>query len=129
MSLLEASADRNRDMSSAVFIGATVSALVTWPLAMPFQATPHDLGLLGLLGVIQLAVPCVLAVRAARSLQATEISLLGLLEVIFGVLWVWLWGNETPSPETLTGGLLVLGALLFNELAGVRRRRTAPALG
>lgn len=127
--LLEASADRNRDMSSAVFIGATVSALITWPLAMPFQATAHDLGLLGLLGVVQLAVPCVLAVRAARSLQATEISLLGLLEVIFGVLWVWLWGNETPSPETLTGGLLVLGALIFNELAGLHRRRARPALG
>lgn len=127
--LLQASAERGRDMSAAVFIGATLSALVTLPFAQPFQATPHDLGLLAMLGVVQLAVPCLLAVRASRALESTEISLLGLLEVIFGVAWVWLWGKETPTPETLTGGLLVIGALLFNELAGVYRRRTAAALG
>ncbi len=126
--LLEASAERGRDMSPAVFIGAVLSALVTLPLALPFQATPHDLGLLGMLGVVQLALPCLLAVRASRALAATEISLLGLLEVIFGVAWVWLWGKETPTPETLTGGLLVIGALLFNEFAGQRRRRAALAL-
>ena len=127
--LLEASADRGRDMSAAVFIGATLSALLTLPLALPFHATSHDLGLLGLLGVFQLALPCLLAVRAARVLTATEISLLGLLEVLFGVAWVWLWGNESPTPATLSGGLLVLGALAFNELSALHRRRTAAVAG
>jgi drug/metabolite transporter (DMT)-like permease len=81
-----------------VLIGAVLSALFTLPLAWPLAASPHDLGLLALLGVVQLAIPCLMAVSAARVLSAPEISLLGLLEVIFGVLWAWLGASEAPSP-------------------------------
>ena len=121
--LLQSCAERGRDMSPAVFIGAALSALLTLPLALPFQATLHDVGLLAMLGVVQLALPCLLAVRASRVLSATEISLLGLLEVIFGVTWVWLWGNETPAPATLLGGTLVIAALLLNEIARLGEKR------
>ena len=69
---------------------ATLSALATLPLAYPFAASMHDLGLLALLGVVQLTIPCLLVVRLARELPAAEIALLGLLEVIFGVTWAWL---------------------------------------
>ena len=53
-------------------------------------------------------------------LPAPEISLLTLLEVVFGVLWAWLGADETPSASVLGGGLLVLGALVANELARLR---------
>jgi len=108
-----------QDMLQAVLIGATLSALATLPLALPFQASAHDLGLLSLLGIFQLAIPCLLVVRLTRELPAPEISLLSLLELIFGVAWVWLWAGEHPSANTLTGGTLVLGALVANELARI----------
>lgn len=110
------------DMLPTVFIGAVISALVTLPLAYPLQASPHDLGLLALLGTVQLAIPCILLVRLSRLLSAPEIALLGLLEVVFGVTWTWLWAGEQPSFATLTGGALVLGALVVNELLGLRAR-------
>jgi drug/metabolite transporter (DMT)-like permease len=110
------------DMLAAVLIGAALSALVTLPLALPFAASPRDLSLLALLGVVQLAIPCLLAVAAARVLSGPEISLLGLLEVVFGVLWAWLGANEAPSLAVLGGGLLVLAALVGNELLGWRQR-------
>lgn len=110
------------DMLPTVFIGAVISALVTLPLAYPLQASPHDLGLLALLGTVQLAIPCLLLVRLSRLLSAPEIALLGLLEVVFGVTWTWLWAGEQPSFATLTGGALVLGALVVNELLGLRAR-------
>ena len=91
--------------------------------ALPFVATAADVGLLALLGVVQLAIPCLLAVVVARSLPAPEISLLGLLEVIFGVLWAWLGANEAPSASVLSGGALVLAALAGNELLALRERR------
>jgi len=112
-----------QDMLPAVLIGAALSALVTLLPALPFTATAHDLALLALLGVVQLAIPCLLAVLVARSLSAPEISLLGLLEVIFGVLWAWLGANEAPSAAVISGGLLVLGALAGNELLALRQRR------
>jgi len=103
------------DMLPAVLLGALISAAVTLPLAWPLQASTHDLGLLALLGCVQLALPCVLVVRLSRHLPAPEIALLGLLEVVFGVSWAWLGAGETPGASTLTGGALVLGALVANE--------------
>jgi drug/metabolite transporter (DMT)-like permease len=111
------------DMLPTVFIGAVISALATLPLAYPLQTSMHDLGLLALLGVVQLAIPCLLLVRLSRVLSAPEIALLGLLEVVFGVTWTWLWAGEQPSTATLTGGALVLGALVANELLALRSRR------
>jgi drug/metabolite transporter (DMT)-like permease len=113
--------DANADMLPAVLIGALLSAALTLPLAVPFVASPHDLGLLALLGGVQLAIPCLLAVWAARSLSAPEASLLALLEVVFGVLWAWLGAGESPSVAVLGGGLLVLGALAGNEMLSLRR--------
>jgi drug/metabolite transporter (DMT)-like permease len=108
-------------MLAPVLLGALLSMVVTLPLSLPLAATPHDLGLLALLGVVQLAIPCLLAVRVARVLSAPEVSLLGLLEVVFGVLWVWLGTDEAPSMAVLGGGALVLGALAANEALALRR--------
>ena len=112
--------DEPGDMLPAVLMGAALSALATLPLALPFAASAHDLGLLGLLGVVQLAIPCLLAMALTRVLKAPEISLLGLLEVVFGVLWAWLGAGESPSLAVLGGGALVLGALVANELLALR---------
>ena len=110
------------DLVPAVLVGAALSSLAALPLAFPFSATPHDLGLLGMLGLFQLAIPCVLAVLCARVLKAPEVSLLALLEVIFGILLAWLGAGEKPGASVLTGGSLVLAALVVNELIGWRQR-------
>lgn len=105
----------------AVALGGLASALLTLPLAWPFQASASDMVWLGFLGMFQLAFPCVLVVHLARVLSATELSLLGQLELLFGVAWVWWLAGEAPGPNTLAGGSLVLTALVLNEL----RRRPA----
>ena len=116
------------DLFSTVLIGAALSALVTLPLAWPFKSNAHDLGLLFGLGVFQLAIPCLLLVRVARALPAPEVALLGLLEVIFGVLWAWIGAGEAPGSSALVGGSIVVGALVFNELLSLRGRQSAPAV-
>ena len=106
------------DLVPAVLVGAVLSSLATLPLALPLQATPHDVGLLAVLGLFQLAIPCVLAVMCAGVLKAPEVSLLALLEVIFGILLAWVGAGEVPGPNVLVGGLLVISALVVNELMG-----------
>jgi drug/metabolite transporter (DMT)-like permease len=78
--------------------------------------------LLAFLGLVQLAIPCALAVICARVLKAPEISLLALLEVIFGILLAWVGAGEVPAATVLTGGALVIGALVINEVLGWRER-------
>ena len=108
------------DLLPAVLIGALLSALLTLPFAWPLAASAHDLGLLALLGVVQLSIPCLMSVTAARHLSAPEASLLALLEVVFGVAWVWLGAGETPSAQVLGGGAMVLAALAANEALALR---------
>lgn len=113
------------DMLPAVLLGALLSSAVMLPLAWPLSASAHDIGLLSMLGLVQLAIPCLLSVTVARVLSAPEISLLALLEVLFGVAWVWLGAGEAPTAAVLGGGALVLIALAGNEALALRQRQAA----
>ena len=111
------------DLAPGVLIGATISCLVTLPMSMPFQAVATDVAWLALLGLVQLAIPCLLSVACARVLKAPEVSLLALLEVVFGIFLAWWGAGEEPSSSVLSGGLLVLGALLAHQGLAWRERK------
>jgi drug/metabolite transporter (DMT)-like permease len=96
--------------------------VITLPLAFPLQASAHDIALLAGLGAFQLAIPCVLSVVCASVLKAPEVSLLALLEVIFGILLAWVGAGEVPTHSVLLGGTVVIGALLLNEWWAWRER-------
>lgn len=112
------------DLVPAVLLGAILSSLFTLPLALPGTASASDVAWLALLGWLQLSVPCTLSVVCAQVLKAAEVSLLGLLEVIFGIALTWAFVNEVPSTEVLVGGGLVILALVLNEALGWRERQT-----
>ena len=113
------------DLVPAVMVGALISSLLTLPLAWPMAASTHDLLLLAGLGVGQLAIPCALSVVCARVLTAPEVSLLALLEVLFGTLLAWFGAGEVPSPHVMSGGLLVVAALVGNEWLAWQERQLA----
>ena len=113
------------DLAPGVLIGAAISCLVTLPMSMPFQAVATDVAWLALLGVVQLAIPCLLSVACARVLKAPEVSLLALLEVVFGIFLAWWGAGEAPSSSVLLGGLLVLGALLAHQGLAWRERQNS----
>lgn len=108
------------DLIPAVLLGSVFSAVLMLPFAWPLQTSLHDIGILAILGFFQLGLPCMLMVKAMKHLSAPEVSLLALLEVLLGPIWAWLGAGEVPARETLTGGVLVIGALMFNELAAMR---------
>ena len=57
---------------------------------------------------------------ASRKLIAAEVTLVMLLEFVFGPIWVWLFVDEVPTQLTLIGGSLVISAVLFRALAELR---------
>jgi drug/metabolite transporter (DMT)-like permease len=116
------------DLVPAIMLGGALSCLIALPFALPFSATPRDLALLAFLGFFQLALPCMFLVLASRALLAPEIALLGLLEVVLGPLWAWLGAGEVPAESTVLGGIVVLGALVANELY-TARQLSAPQAG
>jgi drug/metabolite transporter (DMT)-like permease len=109
------------DLIPAVFVGAALSALLMAPMALPLSASLNDILILACMGVFQLGLPCMLMVYAAKALSAPEISLLSLLEVLLGPLWVWLAVGEQPAQATLLGGAVVLAALIINEMTALHQ--------
>ena len=80
---------------------------------------------LSLLHGLFVASGLILYSLGAKYLPAAELALLSLMEVVGGVLWVWLpiFGiNETPSFTVIIGGVIITIAVIFHGY-GSRRKR------
>lgn len=110
------------NMVPSVMLAGIFSILLALPLAWPLSISLQDLILLGIMGCIQLGTGCILMTMAARYISASEIGLLSLLETTLGPIWVWLGIGERPTDLALAGGVIVVGALLANELKGLREK-------
>jgi drug/metabolite transporter (DMT)-like permease len=116
-------------MAPAAALATSLTTVVALPLADPLETTPRDLALLALFGAGQFGVGFLIFMGGARLLPAAETSLIGMLEVVLGPLWVWLVLDERPGTATLAGGALILAALLANTLVDLvsPRRRSVTA--
>ncbi|MEK7701774.1 MAG: DMT family transporter [candidate division NC10 bacterium] len=115
-------------MAPAAALATALTALAALPLADPLQTAPRDLVLLAFFGVGQFGAGFLLFMAGARLIPAAESSLIGMLETVLGPLWVWLVLNERPGAASLTGGALILAALLANALVDlVTPRRGSPS--
>lgn len=116
------------DMVPTVAIAGLISMALVLPLALPLEASGHDVAILAVMGMVQLGFGCMFMTMATRHLSAAEVGLLALLETTLGPVWAWLAVGERPTDFALLGGLIVVGALALNEALGlVRQARRAPA--
>ncbi|MSQ59321.1 MAG: DMT family transporter [Betaproteobacteria bacterium] len=114
------------DTTVTLLASGIISMLVTLPVALPFEVGAKDLALLAIMGSVQLGLGCLLMIHTTPRLAAAEIGLLSILETLFGTFATWLFAGERPALATLTGGLVVIGALALNELIGMRRQSLTP---
>ena len=110
-------------MTPAAALSTTITALVALPLSERLATTPRDLALLGFFGIGQFGTGFLLFMAGARLIPAAESSLIGMLEIVLGPLWVWLVLDERPAAASVAGGLLILAALLGHTLVDVARAR------
>ena len=103
-------------MAPAAVLATTLTGLAALPLAAPLGTSPRDLVLLAAFGIGQFGAGFVLFMAGARLIPAAESSLIGMLETVLAPLWVWLVLGERPGPAALTGGALILAALLVNTV-------------
>ena len=118
--LTVARAARPADMTPAIAIGGAGAALAGLVAGADLSIGVGDLLLLALLGIVILPVSLTLITRATHHLPAPEVNLIALLETVLGPLWVWLALGESPSPEVLAGGLLVVGAVTIHSVLALR---------
>ncbi len=108
------------DMVPATCLSGVIGLLVGWAMADGLAISMHDLVLCLVLGSLQLGAGFLFFTLGARSVPAGEVPLYGLAETVLAPVWVWLTINEVPSPWTLSGGVIVLAAVVLAALAGLR---------
>jgi DME family drug/metabolite transporter len=117
---------RSGEMLPAVFLSGIFAIAITLAicvfLGLPLVLSPRDGGIAMGMGVFQVGAGLILYTLGSRSLPAAELALLSLAEVLLGPLWVWLFLGETATPNTLAGGLILLGAIAGNAVSGKRRK-------
>ena len=118
------------DMLPAVILGGVISMGVA-AVALMVQGqslTPPraDIGIIVMAGAVILGVGMTLFTVGSRVVPAAEATLLTMLEVILGPVWVWLLLAETASAQTFAGGAVVLCAVALNAVTGLRDRQFSP---
>ena len=82
----------------------------------PFRTMPEINSYLSLLHGLIVATGLILYSLGAKYLPSAELALLSLMEVVGGVLWVWIpiFGiNEVPSITVIVGGMIITLAVLY----------------
>jgi len=91
----------------------------------PFTTMPSINSYLSLLHGLIVASGLILYTLGAKHLPSAELTLLSLMEVVGGVIWVWIpiFGiNEVPSFTVILGGVIITSAVLFHGY-GARKKR------
>ena len=104
---------------------ATFSFMILGFSFKPFNSMPTINSYLSLLHGAIVSSGLILYSLGAKYLPSAELALLSLMEVVGGVLWVWmpLFGiNEVPSLTVIIGGAIITFAVLFHGV-GARRKR------
>ena len=117
------------DMLAATCCAGLVAAFACTFVMPSYTLSAHDLLIAISLGSLQIGVGFILITLGSRSVPSAQVPILCLLETALAPLWVWLAISETPGATTLLGGALVLSAVIFQGVSGIRRRRQTNLVG
>ena len=112
---------RDVGMAPAIWLAGVISGLVALPFAQPANLAWEHLPWLLLLSPGQLVGGLLLYMASLKRIPAGRAALLGLLELVLGPVWVWLFDGEKPDDLTLLGGIIVIGAAAANVWLDSRR--------
>ena len=113
-------------MEPAVLIAAVIAGLVSLPLALPFEATGREVGMMAALGLVQLSTALTIYFYAARYLPAPILVFVVLIDAVFAPIWVWLGFGEVPGTLVFIGAVVILVSVAGNALFGFFAYRRGP---
>jgi len=110
------------------FYQHSAAALCLLPFVIIFGATLNssDIWLLLVLGVACTALPQTLFIKSLAALKAQLASVVAGLEPVYGIVFAVLLLGEIPSMQTITGAVIVFGAVILAMKAHSIPESTAP---
>lgn len=124
--------DPNLPVTPINAVAALIASAFGFSVARSVQMSAFDVIDLFCFGVSTITIAFALFMEGAKHVPPAEASLIAMLDVVMGPLWVWLAFRETPSLATFIGGAFVLAAAAWRLAPELRRRGdlapTAPLL-
>ena len=106
--------DRDVEFEIALGVGALIAGITAFVLSpTASDTTLQNALIISITGLIILPLSFVMLSRASRYTTASNVSMLMLLETVLGPLWVWVFIGERPSYLTITGGVIVIIAIVY----------------
>jgi drug/metabolite transporter (DMT)-like permease len=123
LSILFLRKQKNGSPIESIILGNLLGFLIGLP-AMWSAPALSALSLMALLalGIFQLGLAYLLYARAIKHVTALEAVIIPIIEPILNPIWVMIFVGEKPSPLSLLGGLIVIGAVTWRALASIRPR-------
>jgi drug/metabolite transporter (DMT)-like permease len=90
-------------------------------IAPPSFTAPNILGIL-FMGFIQIGIASALFSYGIKRVRAVQAMLTAVVEPLLNPVWVLVITGERPALTTITGGGIILAAVLASSLAGTRRK-------
>ncbi len=103
--------------------GGLMVTIVTSLFITSFYLDMYSLMIILIAGLLVSPFSRVFTLIGTKTLPASEVSLLTILETVLAPLWAWLFLNEIPIQSTLTGGLIIISALIINTLYLMRQSK------
>ena len=104
------------DMVPAQFTAGVIAAIIGFLIAESIMVSSHDLFLGFLAGVFQIGFGFILITIGSQTTRAAVVGVLMLTEAVLGPIWAWLFINEIPPISVITGGGIIIFAILFEFL-------------
>lgn len=104
-----------RSMAPLVGPAGIASAIIALPFAADITVPQGSLWPLLAMGLVIMPLATWCLTTGPKLIPAPEVSLLMLIEAVFGPLIVWWALSEYPGDATLIGGAIVLGALAWSS--------------
>ena len=104
------------DMVPAQFTAGIFAAIIGYLVAGKLSVSPYDLFLGFLAGAFQIGFGFILITVGSKTTPAAVVGVMMLTEAVLGPIWAWLFINEIPPISVITGGGIIIFAILFEFL-------------
>jgi len=106
----------NVDMVPSQFIAGIFALIIGYLMSGKINISYYDIFLGFLAGFFQLGFGFIFITIGAQRTPSAMVGIIMLTEAIFGPLWAWLFINEQPPTIVVTGGTIVIIAVLLQFL-------------
>jgi DME family drug/metabolite transporter len=122
--LLRHARSREVNRASSVIYGNLILVLLTAPLGVATLPglSVQEASIVLYLGVVQIGLAYALfTLGMARGVRSLDAGIVAYIEPVLNPLWVFLFLGERPSRWALTGGAIIIAAVLSHTLWSARR--------